>query len=156
MLNRKTRYAIKALMHIALASEQKQPASVSAISLASGIPLKFLEAILNDLKTAGFVVSRKGSSGGYFLHKPAEEIHLAQLIRVTNGPIAMVPCVSLNYYEACEFCPDEATCGIHDVMEKVRDASLDILTRTTIYDLVQKEKKLRQKKSRADIRRERK
>ena len=96
----------------------------------------------------GFVTSKKGSAGGYYLAKSADEIHLADLIRVMNGPIAMVSCVSLNYYEACEYCMDEKTCGIHAVMEEVRDASLAILNKTTIASIIQREEKLLKPKKR--------
>jgi Rrf2 family protein len=146
MLNRKTRYAIKALMHIARTTALQQPSSVAQISEASNIPNKFLEAILSDLKTAGYVVSKKGSAGGYYLQQSADQINLASLLRATNGPIAMVPCVSLNYYESCEHCPDESLCGIHSVMEEVRDANLKILNNTSIQDLIDKEEKLASKK----------
>jgi Rrf2 family protein len=146
MLNKKSRYAIKALIEIARQDAAKTPVSVAHIAEQTNIPLKFLEAILHDLKVAGFVLSKKGSSGGYVLNKPAEEIHLAALIRVTNGPIAMVPCVSLNYYEPCEICENEHTCGIHVVMEQVRDASLAILNKTTIAELIRREDKLKKAK----------
>lgn len=146
MLNKKSRYAIKALILIARMDETKTPVSVSFISEKTNIPLKFLEAILQDLKIAGFVSSKKGSNGGYVMKQSPAEIHLAALIRITNGPIAMVPCVSLNYYEPCDNCADESTCGIHAVMEQVRDASLAILSKTTIADLIAKEDKLIKKK----------
>jgi Rrf2 family protein len=142
MLNKRSRYAIKALVHIARANAEKQPASVASIVEQTAIPQKFLEAILQDLKVGGFVTSKKGSAGGYYLSRPAVEINLADLIRVMNGPIAMVSCVSLNYYEPCDYCVDEKTCGIHAVMEEVRDASLAILNKTTIGSIIRREEKL--------------
>jgi Rrf2 family protein len=142
MLNKRSRYAIKALVQIARANALEHPASVASIVEQTTIPPKFLEAILSDLKVGGFVTSKKGSSGGYYLAKPSDEINLADIIRVMNGPIAMVSCVSLNYYEPCEYCMDEKTCGIHAVMEEVRDASLAILNKTTIASIIQREEKL--------------
>lgn len=148
MLNKKTRYAIKALMQIARQSNIGLPASVSSISEQYQIPNKFLEAILSDLKTAGYVISKKGSSGGYYLNKSSSDINLSDLLRATNGPIAMVPCVSLNYYEPCEQCPDESFCAIHSVMEEVRDANLKILNNTSIQDLLDRENQLVSSKKR--------
>ncbi len=139
MLNKRSRYAIKALIFIARANALQHPASVSSIADTTTIPNKFLESILHDLKVAGFVLSRKGSGGGYYLSRTADQVFLADLIRVMNGPIAMVPCVSLNYYERCEYCADERTCGIHAVMEELRDASLAILAKTSIADLIRRE-----------------
>lgn len=144
MLNKRSRYAIKALIFIARANALQQPASVSSIADMTTIPNKFLESILHDLKVAGFVLSRKGSGGGYYLSRTADQVFLADLIRVLNGPIAMVPCVSLNYYERCEYCADESTCGIHAVMEELRDASLAILAKTSIADLIRREDRMKE------------
>lgn len=139
MLNKRTRYAIKALMFIARKTSDGELSAANAIAESASMSVKFLEAILNDLKAAGFVQSKKGIGGGYALSKPAAEIMLADLIRAMNGPIALVPCVSLNYYEPCELCPDETKCGLHDVMEQVRDASLAILSSTSIQHLIDRE-----------------
>lgn len=142
MLSRKTRYAIKALIYIGKHSGMESPVSVSAIARDTDIPYKFLEAILTDLRNTGVLGSKKGNNGGYYFGKPPEEVSLTQIIRATNGPIALLPCVSLNYYEPCDHCPDEKDCALHHVMIKVRDASLKILSDCTIRDLMNKEKKL--------------
>ena len=82
------------------------------------IPRKFLEQILLDLRNAGFLFSKKGAGGGYSLNKKPEEIFLVQVMRVTDGPIAMVPCASLNFYHKCDECADEKTCGIRSALSK--------------------------------------
>jgi Rrf2 family protein len=134
-------------MHIARKSASGAVAPAAAIAESEQISVKFLEAILGDLKAAGFVVSKKGIGGGYQLNHQANALMLSDLIRATNGPIALVPCVSLNYYEPCDICPDESQCGLHDVMQQVRDASLAILSTTSIQDLITREDARRKKKS---------
>lgn len=126
-------------MHISRSSSETNPMSVAAISEQSNIPYKFLEAILSDLKNAGYVVSRKGVNGGYFMAQAPHKIFLTSIIRATNGPIALVPCVSLNYYEPCDFCENEERCALHETMKEVRDASLAILGNTSIQDLIDRE-----------------
>jgi len=142
MLTKKSKYAIKALVAIARVYEDAQPLSVSAIAAQEQIPRKFLEAILLDLKKHGIVSSKQGSVGGYELRKKPNEIVLSQIIRITDGPIALVPCASLNYYQTCEECADENTCALHQVAIQVRNASLKILENTSLLDLVKKEKQL--------------
>lgn len=139
MLNKRTRYAIKALMHIAKEASEESPMSGSAIAELSNIPYKFLEAILNDLKNGGYIVSRKGVNGGYFMAQNPSKIYLTSIIRAINGPIALVPCVSLNYYEQCDFCENEERCALHETMKEVRDASLAILDGTSIQQLIERE-----------------
>lgn len=148
MLPKKTKYAIKALMALAKTYEQKQPQRIADIAENEKIPKKFLEAILLDLRKLGMVNSKMGAHGGYYLSKHPDEIFISQVIRFTGGPIALVPCVSLNFYEKCEECVDETTCGFRDVMREVRDASLHILSKTSLSDLVKREENLEnQKKS---------
>lgn len=112
------------------------PILISEISLQERIPLKFLEGILLDLKKNGLLESKKGKGGGYFLNKPAEEITIASIIRVLDGPIALLPCVSLNYYQKCEDCIDEETCSLNRVMVKVRDKTLKVLESQSLSDLI--------------------
>ena len=112
---------------------------ISEIASKEQLPKKFLEAILLELKRSGFLGSKKGAGGGYYLMKKAEEIKLAAIIRVIDGPIALLPCVSLNFYERCEECVDESYCGIRDVMKDVRDATLKILTETTVAGMIAQE-----------------
>lgn len=112
---------------------------ISEIAQKEQLPKKFLEAILLELKRSGFLGSKKGAGGGYYLMKKAEDIKLAAIIRVIDGPIALLPCVSLNFYEKCEECTSEVYCGIRDVMKEVRDATLEILTHTSVADMIQRE-----------------
>lgn len=142
MLPKKTKYAIKALMALAKTYEQKQPQRIADIAGNEKIPKKFLEAILLDLRKLGIVNSKMGAHGGYYLSKHPDEIYLSNIIRYTGGPIALVPCVSLNFYEKCEECPNENICGLRDVMQEVRDASLDILAKTSLSDLIKREELL--------------
>ncbi|WP_423147004.1 RrF2 family transcriptional regulator [Rubrolithibacter danxiaensis] len=138
MLTKKTKYAVKALMALAR-NEEKSPMLISDIALKEQLPKKFLEAILLELKRNGFLGSKKGAGGGYYLLKKAEEIKLVAIIRVIDGPIALLPCVSLNFYERCEECTNEPYCGIRDVMKDVRDATLKILSDTSIADMIRRE-----------------
>lgn len=138
MLTKKTKYAVKALMALAR-NKDNHPMLISDIAEREQLPKKFLEAILLELKRNGFLGSKKGAGGGYYLLKKAEEIKMASVIRIIDGPIALLPCVSLNFYERCEECSNEPYCGIRDVMKDVRDATLKILTETSIGDLIKRE-----------------
>ena len=115
---------------------------IADIARQENIPEKYLGAILGDLRNAGLIFSRMGAGGGYVLSKRPEDISLVQVIRLTDGPISMVSCASLNYYHKCEECHDEATCSIKTIFVQIRDASLKILYNTTIADLIEKEKHL--------------
>ena len=138
MLSKKTKYAIKALVLLGK-NTSNSPMHIAEIAERENIPKKYLESILGELRNAGFLYSRKGSGGGYVLGKPPEEILLVQILRLTDGPIAMVSCASMNYYHKCDECIDEATCGIKQTFIGIRDASLKILTDTSIADLIKKE-----------------
>ena len=124
---------------------------ISEIAAKEQLPKKFLEAILLELKRSGFLGSKKGAGGGYYLMKKAEEIKLVAIIRIIDGPIALLPCVSLNFYEKCDECIDEGYCGIRDVMKDVRDATLKILTETTVADMVGKEDAIKEKIALGDL-----
>lgn len=134
MLSKKTQYAFHALTYLA-EQEDNGPVLISKIADTKQISLKFLEIILLELKKAGILSSKKGRGGGYYLIKPAEEVPLAKIIRLLDGPIALLPCVSLNYYEKCENC-DETSCGLHDVMAEVRDESLKVLENKFLSDIL--------------------
>lgn len=136
MLNKKTQYAFKALEYLAEHRDQG-PILISEIAEQKHIPLKFLENILLELKNDGVLDSKKGKGGGYFLKLPPSKIPLARIIRKIDGPIAMLPCVSLYFYERCKDC-DEKNCGLHDVMILVRDANLKILEKKTVADLTKR------------------
>jgi Rrf2 family protein len=145
MLPKKSKYAIKALVFLAKKYKQNTPVRINEISEAEKIPRKFLEAILLELRKNGLLGSKMGASGGYYLLKHPEEIMLSNVIRITGGPIALLPCVSLNFYEPCEECLYENTCGLRDVVLQVREASIKILSKTSIEDIILREKKLERK-----------
>lgn len=135
MLTKKTKYGLKAMTYLAK-DTSGQPVLISEIAEKEKIPLKFLEGILLDLKKNGLLASKKGKGGGYFLEKPAETISIASIIRVLDGPIALLPCVSLNYYKKCDDCQDEVSCSLNRVMVQVRDKTLKVLERQSLKDLV--------------------
>lgn len=134
MLSKKTQYAFRALSFLA-ENYGKGPILISEISKQKKIPLKFLENILNELKKNDMLESKKGKGGGYFLKVSPRNINLATVIRIINGPIALLPCVSLNFYERCDDC-DEEVCGIRRVMTITRDATLKILEKKTLHDII--------------------
>ncbi|MET0395035.1 MAG: Rrf2 family transcriptional regulator [Chitinophagaceae bacterium] len=133
MLSKKSQYAFKALTYLT-EKYREGPVLISEISEKKNIPLKFLENILLELKRAEILDSKKGKGGGYFLKKDPAKVKLATIIRLVNGPIAMLPCVSLYFYERCSNC-DEKRCGLHEIMVKVRDATLAIVEKKTLQDL---------------------
>lgn len=141
MLSKKTKYAIKALVILGKNADQP-PMQISRIAEEERIPKKFLEQILLDLRNAGFLYSKKGAGGGYSLNKDPKDIFLVSIMRITDGPIAMVPCASLNFYHKCEECKDETTCGIRDLFVQVRDATVKILSETSIADVISRENAL--------------
>ena len=114
---------------------------IQTISEQQNIPKRFLEQILNDLKTAGILESKRGLAGGYRLKLPPDKITLAQVIRRIEGPLAPVSCVSENFYEKCS-CPDESRCGIRSIMQEVRDAIVVILEKVTLAQLCDRVKLL--------------
>jgi len=134
MLSKKTKYGLKALTYIAR-SKDENPVQVGSIARDEHIPQKFLESILLTLRKSGILGSKKGKHGGYYLRKEASEILMTEVMRVLEGPIAMVPCVSLNYYEKCDDCPDEQLCSVHKLMIQVRDNTLEVFRNTTLADL---------------------
>jgi len=134
VLSKKTKYGLKALTFLARC-EERNPVQISEISKKENISHKFLESILLTLKKAGLLGSKKGKGGGYYLRKHPTEIKMTEVIRVLEGPIAMVPCVSLNFYEKCDDCPDETLCSVHKLMIQVRDNTLDVFRNTTLADL---------------------
>jgi len=113
------------------------PVLIAEISKKKKIPLKFLENILLELKKAGLLDSKKGKGGGYFFKVEPADIKLAQVMRLIEGPIALLSCVSLNFYEKCKDC-DEKRCGLNRVMKLVRDNTLVILENKTVNDLTSK------------------
>ena len=116
------------------------PLQIAKIADEEKIPKKFLEQILLDLRNAGYLYSKKGAGGGYSLNKDPKDIYLVEILRITDGPIAMVPCASIKFYHKCDECHDEVTCGIRKAFIEVRDASLKVLSETSIADIIEKEK----------------
>ena len=134
MLSRKSKYGLKALLVLA-EKAGTGPVLISDLAERDRIPRKFLEAILLELKRRGVVQSRKGKGGGYFLRRKPAEVTFGEVIRVLEGPLAAVPCVSQLQYMKCTECVDELTCGVRLAMKEVRDATADILDNTTLADV---------------------
>ena len=139
MLSKKTKYAIHALTYLCK-KDPTQPTLIVEVANEANVPRKFLETILLDLKKYGVLGSKMGKGGGYFIRKKPSEIQLSTIIRLFNGPIALLPCASKNYYEICDECVDEKACGLRFVMEEVRDETLNILENKTIQDIIDREK----------------
>ena len=133
MLSKKSQYALKALSYL-VEKQNEGPILISEIAEKKKIPLKFLENILLELKKAKILDSKKGKGGGYFFSKNPQDISLARIIRLVNGPIALLPCVSLNFYEKCTNCTEDH-CSIHDVLIEVRDATLAILEKKSLIEI---------------------
>ncbi len=138
MLSKKTKYALHALTYLAK-KEANEPTLILEIAENSRIPRKFLESILLDLKKQGILNSKMGKGGGYFLRQTPAQIRISTIIRLFNGPIALLPCVSLNYYQRCDECTDEKTCGLNKVFIDVRNETLRILENKSIQDIVNQE-----------------
>ena len=147
MLSKKAQYAFRALSTLVRFDLQRRQDAEAAANTASDSPTsiaemvkihpmstKFLETILLDLKRGGILGSKKGKGGGYYLLKHPEDTPLAQVIRILDGPIAPLPCVSLHFYERCHDC-NEAICGLNRMMSEVRDANLAVLERRSLADL---------------------
>lgn len=98
-----------------------------------------------DLKKAGVLASKKGRGGGYYLLKPPAEVNIAEVMRLFDGPIALLPCVTYKYYERCEECIDEETCGIRRIFYEVRNETVERLKNATLLNIMEREKKLRKK-----------
>jgi Rrf2 family protein len=133
MLSKKTQYALQALSYM-VEKYSDDPILIAEIANQKNIPIKFLENILLELRKAGFLESKKGKHGGYFFAQAPEKIKLSSIFRIIEGPIALLPCVSLNFYEKCADC-NEKKCGINKVMAAVRDNTLAILDNQTVADL---------------------
>jgi Rrf2 family protein len=133
-LTKRGEYGLKALIDLAALDDPQAATQIKDIARRQQIPVKFLEQILLTLKNAGVLHSRAGVGGGYYLAKPPAEITLGQVVRLLDGPLAPIPCVSQMAYERC-VCEDEATCGLRLAMLDVRNAIADILDQTTLADV---------------------
>ena len=136
MLTKKSKYALKALLYLAKSNDLVQ---ISELSQKENIPQKFLENILLELRKHGLLNSKRGKEGGYMLGKPPEQITFGQIIRILDGPLAYVPCVSIMAYQRCDECEDETTCKIRKVMKKLRDETASILDGTNLRDAIKNE-----------------
>jgi Rrf2 family protein len=137
MLSHRSKYALKALLVL---SEEYGKGSllISEIAERERIPKRFLELILLELKNHGVLRSKKGKGGGYALSKPPELLSVGRVLRMLEGPLAPLPCVSKTAYEKCAECRDEKTCGIRLLMKDVRDATAAILDSTTFADVLKR------------------
>jgi Rrf2 family protein len=133
-LSKRGEYGLKAMIDLASQAEPTAMAQIKEIAARQQIPVKFLEQILLTLKNAGLLHSRAGIGGGYYLAKASDEISLGQVVRVLDGPLAPIPCVSQMAYERC-VCEDEATCGLRLAMLDVRNAIANVLDNTTLADV---------------------
>jgi len=133
MISQKAKYALRALAVLARASD-KTPMLIADIAEQQKIPKKFLEQILLDLKHRGLVMSKRGKDGGYLLLKPAHEITFGEILRMIDGPIAPLPCLSQTAYRKCDDCLSEAECEIRHVFARVADATREVLFSATIAD----------------------
>ena len=134
MLTQRSRYALRALIFIARTGGIA-PVPISVIAADQKLPRKFLEIILLELKNGGLVDSFRGKSGGYRLARAAGQISFGDIIRLIEGPLALVPCVSVTAYDRCADCFEEATCVIRKIMLTVRDNTAAILDNTSLADL---------------------
>ena len=136
-LSKRGEYALRALIDLGIASELGRPMlQISELAAKEKLPIKFLEQILTQLKTRGFVQAKRGKFGGYSLGKPMTKIRFGEVIRLIDGPLAPIACVSLSAYERCS-CPDEAHCGLRMLMLDVRTAIARILDRYTLATIVE-------------------
>lgn len=134
MLTQRSRYALRAMLYLAEQPVGGAPVPMNRIAAETNVPRKFLELILADLRSAGFLLSTRGKMGGYVLKRPRHLISLGEIIRVIEGPLALVPCVSRTAYRPCGDCKDEATCAIRIAMARVRDETARILDGTSLAD----------------------
>ena len=135
-VSKRGEYAMRALIDLGIAAESGQPLlRAQEIVARENLPKGFLDQILMQLRQAGYIATKRGKRGGYYLAKPMDSISLGQVVRLIDGPLAPIRCVSQSKYEKCS-CPDEATCGLRMVMLNVRNSIADILDRHTLADTV--------------------
>jgi Rrf2 family protein len=142
MLSQRGRYALKAMLSVAREALADRPKQVSLIAVEENIPRKFLESIMSELRQAGLVDSRRGKHGGYRLTREPAAITFGEIMRVTDGPLALLPCVSQKFYRRCDDCPDEAACTLRRIMADVRREVSEILDRTSLADAIASENPL--------------
>jgi len=136
-LSKRGEYALRSLINLGIAAKVgRSLVRVTELAKAEDLPVKFLEQVIQQLREAGFVESVRGKHGGYRLAKPASAIHIGEIVRLIDGPLAPIGCVSQTAYEPCN-CPDEAHCGLRMLMLDVRNAIAAILDRYTLADVVE-------------------
>lgn len=135
MISQKAKYALRALVALARA-EPSEPLAIADIARSQRIPKKFLEQILLDLKRHGLLTSKRGKGGGYVLLRPASKITYGEVMRIVDGPIAPLPCLSITAYRKCSDCLDEGTCETRKVFANVAAATRMVLDKTTIADAI--------------------
>ncbi len=131
VLSQRTRYAIRALLHLG-DRYGAGPVQLTEIAEAQNIPAKFLTVILSEMKRAGLVETLRGKEGGYWLARPPEQVTYGEIVRLTRGSLALVPCAARLAYQPCENCVDESTCRLHAVMLSVRDETAKILDQVSL------------------------
>ncbi|MDN3671724.1 Rrf2 family transcriptional regulator [Flavobacterium branchiarum] len=134
MLSKKTKYGIKALTFLAR-QEDQTPVQIAEIARSENISIKFLESILLLLRNSGFLGAKKGKGGGYYLIKDPKDISMAKVYRILEGPIALLPCASHNFYEKCDDCEDETRCAARRLMTEIRDNTLKVLENNSLADI---------------------
>ena len=137
MLSARAKYGLKAMLYLA-EKEGMGGVQGASISESQSIPKKFLDTILLELKNGGLLHSKKGKGGGYVLARPANKVTVGQIVRILDGPLALIPCVSQTAYRPCSDCQDETTCEIRRVMQQVRDATAAILDNMTLQGMMTK------------------
>jgi len=137
LISKKTKYALQALVHLA-EQPSDEPVLIAELARAKRIPKKFLEFILLSLRKGGVLQSKIGKGGGYFLSLPPAKISIGMVVRILEGDLAPVQCLSQTNYAPCEECDDEATCGIRLVMVDVNKALSEVLDGLTLADMVER------------------
>ncbi|MBP9864926.1 MAG: Rrf2 family transcriptional regulator [Candidatus Omnitrophica bacterium] len=132
MITKKAKYALKALLELTASYDTKKPVLISDLAQRGRIPKKFLELILLELKNKGILESRKGKGGGYLLALPPAQIMIGPVLRIIDGPLAPLPCLSKTAYRRCDECVDEAACSIRIVLKEVHDHQIQILDTTSL------------------------
>ncbi|MCL1665402.1 Rrf2 family transcriptional regulator [Elizabethkingia sp. HX XZB] len=137
MMSKRCKYALKAMVRLAR-NYKNGFLSTAIIAQDENIPKKFLEQILLELKRAKLVNSKQGIGGGYYLIKSPDEVSLADLYRIFEGPISLTPCISLNYYEACDDCVDEEACYLRHELINVREKTRKSMMEATLTAFMNK------------------
>jgi len=138
MITKKAKYALKALLELGLDYDTRKPVLIADLARRGRIPKKFLESILLELKNKGILESRKGKGGGYLLAQSPAQVMLGTVLRIVDGPLAPLPCLSQTAYRKCDECQDEAHCGIRAVMKDLHDYQVKLLDNTSLECMIEK------------------